>query len=437
MAGDLSDYLARRMTAPGGAFYTAEDAEIDGREGETYLWTRAEIVEALGSVDADRFFALYELTPLPSDAFGRGILRISNDQIASEGNRSSLHDEIADLAPLRAKLHEIRNQRRQPPRDEKIVVALNGLAVAGLAQAGKVLGEPDWIERARQAGEFLWQNAFDETRSQLCHHVFQGVAAGKGFLDDYASLGLGFLALSEATGDPVWISRAQALASALVARFLQEDGLLVTSTADANLILPAIDLDDHEMPSGTSAAYALLVQLGSTDLRFADAAPKILARMIDRVMAAPGSWASLTAYAAAYGQPAEAKPEAGLDSAAHVRITAKGASLGDHDEILTTLTIDPGYHVNANPASLDYLIPTVVSVTGAPAASVTYPAGQIFRPKFSPEGISVYEGSVEIKAELPKGALASAAREPLQVEVQACTAQICLPPARLTTSIFQ
>ena len=120
-----------------------------------------------------------------------------------------------------------------------------------------------------------------------------------------------------------------------------------------------------------------------------------------------------------------------------MKATAKGASLGDHDEILITLTIDPGYHVTANPASLDYLIPTVLTVPGAPEARVTYPAGQIFRPKFSPEGISVYEGSVEIKAELQKGALASATREPLQVEVQACTVQICLPPATLTTSIIQ
>jgi hypothetical protein len=191
------------------------------------------------------------------------------------------------------------------------------------------------------------------------------------------------------------------------------------------------------MASGTSAAYALLLQLGKTDSRFTDAATKILARMADKIMAEPGSWASLTAYAALYRQPAEAKPEAGLDSAAHVRVTVKGASLGDHDEILTTLTIDPGYHVNANPASLDYLVPTVVTVTGVPAASVTYPAGQIFRPKFWPEGISVYEGSVAIKANLPKDTLASATREPLQVEVQACTAQICLPPATLTTSILQ
>ena len=95
------------------------------------------------------------------------------------------------------------------------------------------------------------------------------------------------------------------------------------------------------------------------------------------------------------------------------------------------LAIDPGYHVNANPASSDYLIPTTVTIPGVPDAKVSYPAGQVFEPKFSPEGIAVYEGSVDIGVLLPKGGLASAAEEPLHVEVQACTTQICLAQATL------
>ena len=109
------------------------------------------------------------------------------------------------------------------------------------------------------------------------------------------------------------------------------------------------------------------------------------------------------------GTPAQAKTEAALDSAAHVKAAAQGASYADHDEIFVTLTIDPGYHLNANPASVDYLMPTVVTVLSVPDAKITYPAGQIFKPKFSPEGISVYEGSVAIKADLPKGSLGFAA----------------------------
>ena len=107
------------------------------------------------------------------------------------------------------------------------------------------------------------------------------------------------------------------------------------------------------------------------------------------------------------GKPWRLRREAALDSAAHVKAAAQGASHADHDEILVTLTIDPGYHLNANPASIDYLIPTVVTVPSAPDAKITYPAGQVFKPKFSPEGISVYEGSVAIRADLPKGSLAS------------------------------
>jgi uncharacterized protein YyaL (SSP411 family) len=316
-------------------------------------------------------------------------------------------------------------------------LALNGLALAGLAQAGQSLGETQWIASASRAGEFLWQKTFDETRGSLRHHLFQDKAVGEGFLNDYAVLGLGFLALGEATGEPVWLSRAQALASAIMDRFIKTDGLVVTSTADANLILPVIDLNDHEMPSGTSAAYALLGQLGRTDARYAAAASKILAHMADRVQADPAAWPSLTAYAALYGQTAQAKPGVALDSAAYVKATARGASHPDHDEIFVTLSIEPSYHVNANPASADYLIPTVLAVPSVPDAKITYPTGQVFKPKFSPEGISVYEGSVAIKAELPKGKLASAASEPLLIEVQACTEEICLPPATLTVPLGQ
>jgi uncharacterized protein len=305
-----------------------------------------------------------------------------------------------------------------------------------LARAGMIIGETQWIASARRAGEFLWQHAFDEKSGQLRHHLFQGEAAGEGFLDDYAMLGLAYLALGEATGEPVWVSRAQALASAILTRFIKPDGLVVTSVGDASLVKPAIDLDDHDTPSGTSAAYALLAQLGGTEPRYADAATKMLTGMAEKIQSAPAAWASLTAYAAFYGQSVEAKTEVALDSAAHVKAVAQGASYADHDEILVTLTIDPGYHVNSNPASIDYLIPTVVAVPSTDA-KIAYPVGHVFKPKFSPEGISVYEGSVEITAALPKGWLASTAHAPLRIDVQACTAQICLPSATLITSISQ
>ena len=88
--------------------------------------------------------------------------------------------------------------------------------------------------------------------------------------------------------------------------------------------------------------------------------------------------------------------------------------------------------MNANPASADYLIPTVVTVPSIPDAKITYPVGQVFKPRFSPEEISVYEGSIAIKAELPKGKLASAASEPLFIKARrARTRFACRQPPSL------
>ena len=434
MVADIAGYLARRMTAPEGGFYTAEDADIEGKEGETYLWTKDEITAALGAADADRFFELYELVALPDDAGGPGVLRIRQDRTDLETDGASIVDEMTQAAPLRAKLAEIRDRRQQPARDDKIVVSLNGLAIAALARAGVVFGEPQWIESAKQAGEFVWQRAFDARSGDLSRYVYNGKARGNGFLEDYALLGTGFIALRNATNEPVWGTRAEALADAIIRRFVEENGVVLTAVADESSIVPAIDLNDNDTPSGTSASYALLALLGTAAPRYADAATQIMAWMAPKLEASPEAWPSFVATAAEHeGSGGEVAKLASLDSAAHVKAAARAVREADGTAIEITLAIDPGYHINANPASLDYLIPTAVKIPGAPQAKVTYPRGKTFKTKFLSESISVYEGAVTIDVKLPQGGQAST--EPLQLELQACTDEICLPPATLSVPL--
>jgi uncharacterized protein YyaL (SSP411 family) len=130
MAADIVGYLMQRMQAPEGGFYTAEDAEIEGKEGESYVWSRAEIMQVLGDTDGERFFAAYELAPLPTEPAGPGVLRVRLDRTLSIKGRLKLGRELEALAPLRTKLLEVRDRRKQPLRDDKIVVGLNGLAIA-------------------------------------------------------------------------------------------------------------------------------------------------------------------------------------------------------------------------------------------------------------------------------------------------------------------
>jgi uncharacterized protein YyaL (SSP411 family) len=434
MASDIVGYLTGRMTAPEGAFYTAEDAEIDGREGESYLWSRAEIWQILGAVDAERFFSVYQLTPLPTEPNGPGVLRVRPDRTATINERINLGSELEALASLRAKLLEVRDRRKQPLRDEKIVVALNGLAIAAFARAGRVFEKPAWVSSAKSAAEYLWARAFDETARRLHHHIYRGEPQGEGFLDDYAQLALGYMALSESSGEPIWLKRASALAGAMVERFARADGALVTTVADATLIVPAVDLQDHDAPSGTSAAYALLAGLGATEPRYAELAAKILGRTASKIEASPQSWASFTASAARFATAVRAAPVL-LDSAAHVKAMARGQYGSDYDEIVVTIAVDAGYHVNANPASLDYLIPTTVSLAGMNDAKVMYPAGHAFNPKFLADGILVYEGSASIRIELPVGSLARVRSSPVKLEVQACDLETCLPPSIIAVPV--
>lgn len=438
MTADIAGYLTRQMLSPDGGFYTAEDAATDGNEGESYLWSRAQLVEILGEADTDRLLSLYELTPLPEAPAGPGVLRVRRDRTADAAAGSKLAAELAGTAELRGTLLQARNKRPQPLRDEKIVIAINGLAISGLARAGKTLGQPKWIAFARQTGEHLWQHAYDEKSGTLHHYLYRGEARGDGFLDDYAMLGLGFLTLGEVSGDPVWQARAFALADAVLKRFVKPDGLVHTSPSSASLIVPAVDMQDSgDMPSGTSAAFSLLARLGKTDTRFQLTAMRILARLAERIEVAPSVWPSLTASAALLSGPVEvtAPSAADLDSAKHVKVTAKGKAGPDSDQVQVTIAIDPGYHANANPASLDYLIPTKVSVPAVPDARISYPPGQTFKPKFLPEAISVYEGATSIKIDLPGGSLAAGPASSVNIQVQVCDLQVCLPPSAIEAAV--
>ena len=108
---------------------------------------------------------------------------------------------------------------------------------------------------------------------------------------------------------------------------------------------------------------------------------------------------------------------------------------GESGEALVRLQITDGYHVNANPASFDYLIPTTLRLPGLPGARMQYPSGALLKAKFAPEGIRVYSDTVELVAQLAKGSLAHAAALRATVDAQACTDSVCLPPSQIPLTV--
>src|SRR5262249_34898242 len=124
-------------------------------------------------------------------------------------------------------------------------------------------------------------------------------------------------------------------------------------------------------------------------------------------------------------------PVGGLSgTSAHVRVKGAIRSTEEHDEIVVTLDIEAGFHVNANPATFDFLVPTQVRFAGPPPLAVRYPPATALRSSFAPDVLNVYEGRVEAIAQWKKGALTKVQALHATVMAQACTDTVCLPPAR-------
>lgn len=457
VAEDVADYLSREMMAPGGGFFAAQDAEVAGREGVSYLWDRREIESILGKDSARRFFEVYALTPIPEQSGDSllagdegGVLRVRlpiSETLQRVGAKE-ISQVLASLAPARAKLLEARNRRTPPARDEKIILAWNGMAIDALVQSGAVLQNGRLTGFARQTADRLWRQAFDPKTGELKHELFGGRAQIHGYLDDYALLGIAFLSLADATKEAVWRDRAAQLTNSMLRRFFQGD-TLATSVAAADLLIPPLDDGDNAVPTGTSAAIELLARMhkATGKQEYADAALRVVARLSGTLQTYPSQWPSAIAALNRYPLPVSSAakrdtpppmvraPSAPPSTAEHVRAYGEVRSTGNHDEIRITVVIDEGYHINANPATFDYLIPTTLSIDGVSDVQVTYPAAMLIKPQFAPDGLKVYEGTITLKGAAPKGTLVS--RKPITaaLRVQACNDEVCLPPATLPLKI--
>ncbi|MBA7465834.1 hypothetical protein ES707_01006 [subsurface metagenome] len=466
IALETARFLAKDMMAPEGGFYTARDAQLDGVEGAGYLWTRGEIVTILGGKEAERFLSVYGLTPLPKPnvpdvAHPQSVngeppavlrLRVPMDKTLKDTGFGDAAQMIAAFSSDRAALMAARERRPQPARDEKMVVSLNGLAIAALANSGRILSQAEFVNLATTSAERLWTLAYDEKTGILKHEIFRGRAQTDAFLEDYASFGSALITLVDATGDKIWQKRAAELADRMLARFSRPDGSFSTTLNEESLLVPVTDESDLEMPSGTSMAIDLLLRLhvASADTRYLTAATNAIQRFSGQFHNRPEAWASVIATLNRYPLPstrqsAQAtnattdKNASGgpreLASADHVHVAASVKSVPEGKVIVVTIKVDDNFHINANPASYDFLIPTALEFKGIKPANVEYPKSVRFTSRFAREGLDVYEGSVVIVATFPKGSLQGG--DPIQASItaQACTEQVCLPPSTVPISI--
>ncbi|WP_406113837.1 thioredoxin domain-containing protein [Streptomyces sp. NBC_01014] len=250
VALETADFIAGQLRTPEGGFASALDADSEDAtgkhvEGAYYVWTPAQLREALGEEDGERAALLYGVTGDGTFEEGASVLQLPGDDVP---------------AGLRERLLAARALRPCPGRDDKIVAAWNGLAIAALAETGAYFDRPDLVERATEAADLLVRVHMNDG-ARLSRTSKDGrVGANSGVLEDYADVAEGFLALAGVTGEGVWLEFAGFLLDLVLDQFIGENGTLYDTAHDAEpLIRRPQDPTDTATPSGwTAAAGALL-----------------------------------------------------------------------------------------------------------------------------------------------------------------------------------
>ncbi|MBT1188743.1 thioredoxin domain-containing protein [Streptomyces sp. CJ_13] len=260
VALETADFMVRELRTREGGFASALDADSEepgtGKhvEGAYYAWTPDQLREVLGEADGELAGGCFGVTEEGTFEHGTSVLRLPQDGPAVDAER---------FASIRARLLAARGGRPAPGRDDKVVAAWNGLAIAALAECGAYFERPDLIERATEAADLLVRVHFDAAAGgpRLARTSKDGRAgANAGVLEDYGDVAEGFLALAAVTGEGVWLEFAGFLVDLVLDLFAAEDGSLYDTAHDAErLIRRPQDPTDSAAPSGwTAAAGALL-----------------------------------------------------------------------------------------------------------------------------------------------------------------------------------
>jgi len=475
VARDILVYVERRMTGPDGQFYSALDAETDAVEGAYYVWKRDRVRDLLDDEANALFDKVFQLVPVPEipghkHPSGKVLtMRAPLPDLAAEldvayGDLRERVDEIA------ATLREARDQRALPRLDDKVIASWNGLMIEAYAHAGRVLDEPEYTKRAERAASFVLGRMRDE-QGRL-HRIWRkGALSQPAFHEDYAMMIHGLASLARTEGSDRWADAAADLVEQADELFWDDQGTggYFYAPPSPHRIARSKSSRGGALPSGNAAmAHGLLtlatvtgdqayrhraretLQAFSGLLDRQPVAYASMAHALERLLSAPAPSASNGREDAdardaeldvvRVGDRAERPAGAGDAPPEPVRVSTRAAPSrvepGGVVDVIVSLDIEPGWHVNAHTVSTPNLMPTSVDVrstAGIEVEEIHYPASEQLETVFADEPLRVFSGDATIRARVRVPADADAANGstlPMRVLVQyqACDDSSCLAP---------
>ncbi len=248
VAADTCAWMIAELGTAEGGFAAALDADSDGEEGKFYAWTPGQLRDVLGPDDGQYAAEVFGVSDRGTFEHGKSVLQLRDDPA-----------DAGRFARVRAALLAAREQRARPARDDKVVAAWNGLAIAALAETGLLLERPEFTGAARGAAGLIAR--IHLAGGRLARTSRDGTSgASAGVLDDYACVAEGYLALSGVTGEARWVTLAGQLLQTALERFGDSSGGFYDTADDGEaLIYRPADPADGPSPSGTFALAGALL----------------------------------------------------------------------------------------------------------------------------------------------------------------------------------
>jgi len=262
-AREIFEYVLRDMTDAQGGFYSAEDADSEGREGAFYVWEPEQIKSILDKDEAEIFIAYYGITEEGNFEEDKTILNIATSTAQLEKKFQKDHAVLMNVLSIaRSKIFNERAKRIRPHRDDKIITAWNGLMISSMAYGGAVLQEEKYIRAAERAATFILANL--HKRGRLMRYYRDGRAVELAFLNDYAFTIMGLLDLYGASFEAKWLIEAKTLTEEMIKLFAdnEQGGFFLTGKDSEKLIARIKPNSDGVIPSGNSTAAFALLKLG-------------------------------------------------------------------------------------------------------------------------------------------------------------------------------
>ena len=447
VAKETLEFVLRELQDETGAFRSSLDAEsaaADGtrEEGEFYLWTPAQVKEALKPIGEAQFSQVYGITPL-GQVRGKSVPNLVSRSLEEWAKELKTPAETLrrSMDARCSRLLQVRSERARPRVDGKILANWNGLMLRSLALAYDRTGEVSYRWAAEADAKFLLSTMRKDGR--LRHSYRAGIVQPQVFLDDYSNVAAGLLALYRATGEEQWLKEATSLAQTMIGDFWSEERGTFDTVPRGHeaLIARRSNVEEDSLPSGQSMAATVLLELGArTDnAGFREKARRTVESAASEMKRSPHLVAGMVAAAQASFLP-DPRPVVSRDGPRVVSASVTGAPdllVGKEAELVVRLKIAPGWHVNSNRPTIAGRVPTRVELEPGKfqLLEVIYPEPELLRVTKEEAPLSVFAREVLVRVRLRALAGSEGSLPRLKVRYQACSDQVCDAPRELLLSL--